>query len=194
MDLILGYVQNMWLYMMITTPFIIVFRLYKMKSTRATVKLLHEIGVIFFFIFLLGLLSQTIIPNISFKDGSIFFENGKYQATNFEFFRVLIETYNAIKYLNYWQPFFINFIGNIIMFIPIGFLLPLLWRKFQSGFATISLGFLISLSIEILQLPQMRSSDVDDLWLNTLGTGLGYVIFLFIPKKILPRFKFKGDG
>ena len=194
MDLILGYVQNMWLYMMITTPFIIVFRLYKMKSTHSTVNILHEIGVIFFFIFLLGLLSQTIIPNVSIKEGALFFENGNYQATNFEFFRVLIETHNAIKYLNYWQPFFINFIGNIVMFIPIGFLLPLLWRKFQNGFVTIGLGFLISLSIEILQLPQMRSSDVDDLWLNTLGTGVGYVIFLFIPQKILPRFKFKGDG
>ncbi len=194
MDLILGYVQNMWLYMIITTPIIIIFRIYKIKRTYTNVSFLHEIGVVFFFIFLIGLLSQTIIPNVSIKDGSLFFENGNYQATNFEFFRVLIETYNAIKYLNYWQPFFINFIGNIVMFIPIGFLLPLLWKKFQRGFITIGLGFLISLSIEVLQLPQMRSSDVDDLWLNTLGTGLGYFIFLFIPQKILARFKFKGGG
>ena len=194
MNLILGYIQSMWLYMMITTPIIIIFRMNKIKRTHIKVNLLHEIGVIFFFIFLIGLLSQTIIPNVSIKDGSLFFENGNYQATNLEIFRVLIETYNAIKYLDYWQPFFINFIGNIVMFIPIGFLLPLLWRKFQSGFITIGIGFLVSLSIEILQLPQMRSSDIDDLWLNTLGTGLGYSIFLLIPPKILARFKFKGEG
>lgn len=189
MDVILGYMQDMWLYMMITTPIIIVFRMYKIKKSTQVVNYFHEIGVGFFFIFFIGLLSQTIIPNVLIEDGSIVFVNGSYQATNLEFFRVLSETYNAIKYLNYWHPFFINFIGNIVIFIPIGFLLPLLWRKFQNGFITVCFGFFISLAIEVLQLPQMRSSDVDDLWLNTLGTLLGYVVYLFIPKSFRARFK-----
>lgn len=189
MDVIVGYMQNMWLYMMITTPMIIVFRIYKIKKSNKIVNYFHEIGVVFFFIFFIGLLSQTIIPNVLIKDGSVVFINGSYQATNLEFFRVLSETYNAIRYLNYWQPFLINFIGNIVMFIPIGFLLPLIWKKFKNGFVTVGMGFLISLSIEILQLPQMRSSDVDDLWLNTLGTLLGYFVFLFIPKTVRARFK-----
>ena len=189
MDVILGYIQDMWLYMMITTPMIIVFRMYKIKKTNQVVNYFHEIGVVFFFIFIIGLLSQTIIPHVLIKDGSVIFVNGTFQSTNLEFFRVLSETYNAIKYLNYWQPFLINFIGNIVMFIPIGFLLPLLWKKFHNGFITVSIGFLISFSIEILQLPQMRSSDVDDLWLNTLGALMGYFVFFFIPRTVRARFK-----
>ncbi|MFX3675119.1 MAG: VanZ family protein [Paenisporosarcina sp.] len=194
MDLILGYLKDMWLYMGITTPIIIVFRMYKVKKLQFTINFVHEIGVILFFIYLVGLLSQTIIPAITITNGSIFLVNGNFQATNLEFFRVLTETYNAIKYLDLWEPFFINFLGNIVMFMPIGFLLPLLWEKFEPFYITIGLGFLLSLSIEILQLPQMRSSDVDDLWLNTLGTIIGYIVFVVIPKRIRTKFKFQVSG
>lgn len=189
MDLILDYLQDMWLYMVITTPFIIVFRIYKVKKVQVKINYFHEIGVILFFMFLAGLLSQTVIPVVYVNNGTILFVNGNYQAVNLEFFKVLTETYNAIKYLDLWQPFFINFVGNIVMFMPIGFLLPLLWKKFENVFITFGTGFLLSLSIELLQLPQMRSSDVDDLWLNTLGTVIGYIVFLFIPKMIRRGFK-----
>ena len=194
MDLILGYLKDMWFYMVITTPIIIVYRIYKIKKFKNMINSIHEMGVILFFIFLVGLLSQTVIPAISIQNGSILLVNGNYQATNLEFFRVLTETYNAIKYLDLWQPFFINFVGNIVMFIPIGFLLPLLWRKFEPFYFAIGMGFLLSFSIEILQIPQMRSSDVDDLWLNTLGTVFGYFIFLLIPKKVRTKFRFKVSG
>lgn len=50
-------------------------------------------------------------------------------------------------------------------------------------------GFLLSLSIELIQLllPD-RWTDVDDLWMNTLGAGCGYWIFLLIPSRFHPRF------
>jgi hypothetical protein len=111
MNLILDYLQDMWLYMVITTPFIIVFRMYKVKKLQVNINFFHEIGVILFFMFLAGLLSQTIIPVVSVNNGSIQFVNGNYQAVNLEFFKVLTETYNAIKFLDLWQPFFINFVS-----------------------------------------------------------------------------------
>ena len=45
---------------------------------------------------------------------------------------------------------------------------------------TVIIGLCISLFIEITQIPQNRSSDVDDLWLNTLGAFFGYLLYLFI--------------
>ncbi|MGE6489284.1 VanZ family protein [Paenisporosarcina sp. NPDC076898] len=141
-----------------------------------------------------GLLSQTILPSMSNHSGEMHFVNGDHQAINLEPFRVLIETYNAIKYLNLWQPFFINFMGNIVMFLPIGFFLPLLWKKFNRAWKVIGSGLLLSLAIEILQLPQMRSSDVDDLWLNTLGTAFGYLLFRKLPKNFKKWFKTKNSG
>ncbi|MDX1772449.1 MAG: VanZ family protein [Planococcaceae bacterium] len=194
MHTIIYYLQDMWFYMAIALPVILIYRFYRIKKSKHKTKPLHEIGVIAFLIFLIGLLSQTVIPSISFNNGSIEFVNGNFQAVNLEFFRVFRETYNAIKYLDLWQPFLINFMGNIFMFMPIGFLLPLLWRKFEHIFWTVLAGFLLSLSIELLQLTQLRSSDVDDLWLNTLGTFIGFICFTFIPKKHRHWFKKEKVG
>ena len=46
----------------------------------------------------------------------------------------------------------LGFILNIIMFIPLGFLLPFLWKKYQKLTPTLLFGFLFSLFIELSQL------------------------------------------
>lgn len=51
------------------------------------------------------------------------------------------------------------------------------------------MGFLISLFIESIQLTLDRSSDIDDLILNTLGAIIGYGIFRCIPGATAERFK-----
>lgn len=71
----------------------------------------------------------------------------------------------------------LNLIGNTAMFIPTGIMTPLIYKN-RNGFGkTVLTGFLISLTIEIMQLPfAVRASDVDDLILNTLGCAIGYGI------------------
>ncbi|WML57970.1 VanZ family protein [Neobacillus sp. PS2-9] len=76
-----------------------------------------------------------------------------------------------------------NLAGNVIGFIPFGFILPLLMKKFQRLSAVMLASFCLSLTFEILQLLfEFGSFDVDDLILNTLGGMLGY-----IPAKLLLR-------
>ena len=71
-----------------------------------------------------------------------------------------------------------NVVGNAAMFIPSGIVLPILYRKLDSFWKVVAGGALISLCIEILQLPfTSRVSDVDDLILNTLGVAVGYGIY-----------------
>ena len=71
----------------------------------------------------------------------------------------------------------LNLIGNTAMFIPTGIMTPLIYKKRNSFGKTVLTGFLISLTIEIMQLPfAVRASDVDDLILNTLGCAIGYGI------------------
>lgn len=71
----------------------------------------------------------------------------------------------------------LNLIGNTAMFIPTGIMTPLIYKKQNSFAKTVLTGFLISLTIEIIQLPfAVRASDVDDLILNTLGCAIGYGI------------------
>ena len=72
--------------------------------------------------------------------------------------------------------FFLQVGLNEVLFLPFGFVVPVLWRKCRSWKSTVAAGFLTSLGIEILQLFCYRATDVDDLIMNTLGTFLGYII------------------
>lgn len=184
MNSIPQYIQNMYFYIGLIFSIIILIQYVLFRRLKENAGFIHEIGITLFFTFLAGLLSLTIYPAGGF--GQMMFA-GDYLEINLEPFRVF-ETYNAIKYFDLWQPFLINFVGNIVMFIPVGLFLPLLWKKFNCAWRVIRVGFFLSLAIEILQLPQLRYSDVDDLWLNTLGTYLGYVLFKCLPKKFKKSF------
>ncbi len=72
-----------------------------------------------------------------------------------------------------------NLLGNIVAFMPLGFLLPLIWEK-TSRFIRILIASLgASLAIEAMQyLMAAGAADVDDLILNTAGGMLGYFILV----------------
>ena len=73
---------------------------------------------------------------------------------------------------------YINLFGNILIFVPFGFMEPLTSKK-RSFWATLIDGCLVSLSVEIFQfITKVGRFDVDDLMLNTTGVALGYVCFL----------------
>jgi glycopeptide antibiotics resistance protein len=79
------------------------------------------------------------------------------------------------------RSMWLNVIGNAAMFIPTGIMTPLLYKHLDSLKKTVLTGFLISLTIEILQLPfAVRASDVDDLILNTAGCLAGYGILCLV--------------
>lgn len=65
---------------------------------------------------------------------------------------------------------------NILMTLPLGVLLPLCWRQYQRPSHAVGAGFLLSLGVELSQLFCGRSTDIDDLIYNTLGTALGYLL------------------
>lgn len=65
---------------------------------------------------------------------------------------------------------FRNLVGNIVAFMPIGILVPLLRRDLSLGF-TFCVGFALSAAIELTQyFTGLGSCDIDDLILNVLGT------------------------
>ncbi|MDU1538646.1 MAG: VanZ family protein [Paeniclostridium sordellii] len=73
-----------------------------------------------------------------------------------------------------------TYILNIIMFIPLGFLLPLIWEKFRNFARVFWTGLGFSLAIEICQLFNHRATDIDDLMMNSLGAVLGYFIWVCV--------------
>ena len=72
---------------------------------------------------------------------------------------------------------FKNTILNIILFIPLGIMLPFFWKKYNTLKATLFFGFFMSLAIELLQILTYRATDINDLIANTVGAVLGYFIF-----------------
>ena len=73
---------------------------------------------------------------------------------------------------------FTNLFGNVIIFIPFGFFLPMA-SKYRSCFATLFWSFGLSLCVEIFQLlTKVGSFDVDDILLNTIGGVAGHIIFV----------------
>ena len=71
----------------------------------------------------------------------------------------------------------INLGGNIIMFIPLGFLLPRVFPKCNSLSRVLLATAAIITAVEVTQLfTLVGSCDIDDLILNVLGSGLGFGI------------------
>ena len=87
----------------------------------------------------------------------------------------------------------LNLIGNCAMFIPSGIIFPLLDRKVTNFPKTVLSGAALSLAIELLQLPAARTSDIDDLILNTAGAAVGGAIF-FAVRAIIRRSKGKKNA
>ncbi|MEG1293589.1 MAG: VanZ family protein [Clostridium sp.] len=87
------------------------------------------------------------------------------------------------------KSFLINTLGNIVCFMPFGFILPLISRRGGIWYNTFLLSFWLSFCIEVTQIVfQVGSFDVDDMFLNTLGGILG-----FICVAVVPLFRRKSD-
>ena len=96
-------------------------------------------------------------------------------------FRVnLIPFVNLLDY-DSKRDLLLNLIGNFALFIPTGIVTPLIYKNINTLKKVTLTGFLISLTIEIIQLPfAVRASDVDDLILNTAGCLTGYGIYTLL--------------
>lgn len=101
------------------------------------------------------------------------------------------------RYINYSREIgsfnvILNLIGNIVCFMPFGFVMPILSNKQRSIFKMTFLSFLCSVIIELIQLvSKLGSCDIDDVILNTLGGVLGYIMFC-ICICIMHKFTEKG--
>lgn len=77
-----------------------------------------------------------------------------------------------------FDTWFYNLIGNIILFMPFGFMLPLYYRKGNNVKSNLFYTFMLSFFIEFSQNILLRGVfDVDDIILNVLGGLLGFGVY-----------------
>lgn len=116
----------------------------------------------------------------------------------FSFYLTGILTMTGIWYMSAFDPriIYIPFadmirgpvdtVLNVILFIPLGIFLPLLYKKYDKIGKIVLIGFLISTSIEIVQMFGCGATDINDLITNTVGACLGFCIYKVL-YKIIPE-------
>lgn len=91
--------------------------------------------------------------------------------TMFDSIKLMLRSHNSLLILK-------NILGNLLLFFPFGFFLPLFFKRFRRFWAMLGTGFLSSLLIETFQYEfAQRIFDVDDMLLNTIGAVLGWILF-----------------
>jgi glycopeptide antibiotics resistance protein len=83
----------------------------------------------------------------------------------------------------------VNLFGNIIPFMPIGFLAPLVvpplsWQK------ALVLGVATGLTFEVMEVVfRVGIFDVDDIILNAFGVTIGYGLFVMLKRRVVAQFQ-----
>jgi len=92
-----------------------------------------------------------------------------------------------------WIPFSNNmdvvaYILNVVLFIPLGLFVPIIWQKLNKFSKIITMGFLFTILIEASQLLNNRRTDIDDILLNVLGAVVGFGLFKLLDKITKSKF------
>lgn len=184
MRLILHYIRDMSWYVAI--GFIIGLIRLAFRHKRHKIKdKKQEILMILFIAYLAGLASQTIIPRFDFgvasNTGFYFYVHiGSIRHINLIPFRTIAQQFAGeidVNAKDIASVAALNLAANLLLFSPLGFFLPAIWDKFISFKRTILAGMCIVVLIEMIQFFIGRSTDIDDVLLNTVGIAVGYGIY-----------------
>ena len=184
------YLGSMLPFMLWAVPILALIRFFLHKKRKTKINWYHEVAFVAFGVFMVGLLSQAILSGFVRTEQGLRLLIKPIEQWNINLvpFRVFADTAAQFAAGNAGY-FTTNVLGNLIMFMPIGFFVPLLWNN--KGLKSAALATLwVSLFIEITQLPQGRATDIDDLWLNVLGGVLGYGIYALLKhRKGIEKFR-----
>lgn len=137
--------------MLILTPLTLV--ILKLSGRRLVSR--HTVCLLLYLCVLCGIYSVTGLPDIKY--------------CSFDF------TWNLIPMADvFHSPG--QYVLNILMFLPVGFLLPLLWDEYQDFRHVFGFCCFLTVFIEIAQVFTFRTTDIDDLLTNLLGAGIGYLL------------------
>lgn len=169
-------------YIYIVAILIVIWAIYRIivliKSKEKNI--LREVAINIFFIYFLILINLTICKMDMLQ---IRFQH-KFYVNYIPF----IETINMFKdnFMGIGNTIY-NVVGNILLFVPLGFFIPLLFEKKNKIINIALYGFYASLAIELIQLiTAINLTDIDDIMFNTLGAILGffiYNVFYYVIKK-----------
>lgn len=152
----------------------------------------RELVICVFAAYCAGLASQTIMPHWNCgidMSGKLYidtFWDNELASVNLIPFKTILGQLSGnnsiVGEADIHKVSVLNLLANLLLFSPIGLFLPLLWKKFRKIKNVILAGVLVSTSVEMIQFFIGRSSDIDDVFLNTLGVCVGYGLYKIITK------------
>lgn len=75
------------------------------------------------------------------------------------------------------RNFVVNILGNLVVFLPLGFAIPVLGGRATRAWHVAVAGALLSAGVELAQYGLgRRVADIDDVFMNTTGSVVGYAI------------------
>ena len=165
----------------IVVPIWLAFRLYRRRIPGHRVSFRREILLLTFVVYLAGLAAATLTPNRSSRmlaagRGGIELRPNLAALTCSS--AILPRGSSVDRFCSY------NAKGNIMLFFPLGILIPLVWRhrRFWRGLL-IAIAF--SVGIELVQYissawGSYRAVDVNDVILNVFGASLGLALMFLL--------------
>lgn len=89
-----------------------------------------------------------------------------------------VVNFNLFEFLNQGdRRLYAEIIPNILLFIPFGLFMPIVFEKLRSVVNTMKITFVVTLCIETFQYFIGRSADIDDVIMNLVGGLLGYCLY-----------------
>ena len=158
-DITLDMLDTTWPMLVISCLVAMVLRITYLVINGKKFVLYEELLKLFFIIYILCLFQIVTAQDVSFGGVNIipFKEIFRYDIGSHKFFR--------------------NVMGNIMLFIPFGFLSSYLLKNRKLGVVTI-LTIIASLTIEVVQYYIGRVFDIDDIILNLVGGIVGFLIYV----------------
>lgn len=171
-------------YILAALPIYIIIRYLMVKKKKITTTLVKETILGLFVLYLVGLLSQTLIPmwNAGINNGQFYFDIYIYKPApiNIIPFHTLYQyLYTNNTAVDGWKTAgTLNIWANLLLFSPLGVFLPLLFKKRSSLLHVLGIGLIISFGIEFIQFFIGRRADIDDIILNLIGIFIGFITYL----------------
>ena len=189
MSLVFMYIGKALKYAFVGGSVAIIYFLIKRKYFNADFHI-KDIWKVLFISYVIALLSQTVFPEINYGIAAntgkpyldIYYILDGPSELNLKPFHSILQMMTGsginINPEDVIKVGILNLLGNLVMFMPFGFLLPALWRKCEKFYITFLAGMFVSVGIEMIQYFIGRSTDVDDVILNSAGTVVGYICFI----------------
>jgi glycopeptide antibiotics resistance protein len=164
----------------IAVPCWLVFRLYRLRTPGHRLSFHREILLLTFVVYLSGLATATLLPNHNSRlaaEAAVGIDLHPNLASLTCSSATLPRGSTARAFCVH------NARGNVMLFSPLGILIPLVWRRLRF-WRGIQIAIALSSSIELVQYLSRawinRSADVNDVVLNVFGASLGLALVFLL--------------